>query len=231
MVAADFDYLATRNEIIQDALEIVGVCEAEQSPTAEQLVQASKGLQSIIKHWSNKHSFLWSLDIGLISTVAATDNYVVAAGLDAAIGLEKAWYVNSNQYIPLEVISYSEFVSIEDHENSSGIPKRIAFRPLPSPSYYLDPIPDAAYVVRLLAVQSLEDMDSAGGSGDIPARFQMALTYALAVRLYDKYPADMNRMQWVAQQAKNFFTEASRRDVSTPTTEEIASAFPMSRCR
>jgi len=232
MVAADFDYLATRNEIIEGAFRIVGALEIGQNLTAEQLAQGIKAIQLLVKSWSNKHLFLWSLNQSSFATSANQELYINPGDSDieaAIIGCDKAWVVDSNDDLPLEVVSYSRYLDFYDKETNSGRPKVIAFKPTPVPSFYVWPSPDAIYAIKTLCVFPLEDLDLAAGNGDIPARFQRALKYGLAEDLFDEYPGPMNERQYVQQKAAILFLEAKNVDAPRETTREVQGMY--GRCR
>ncbi len=228
MTATDFDYLATRNEIIEGAFRIVGVLEAGQVLTAEQLDQGIKALQLLIKSWSNEHLFLWSFDQTSFATVVAQETY--DSTLDQTIiGLDKAWIVDTNEDIPIEVVSYSRYLDIVDKETNSGRPVLIAYKSTPAPSFYLWPSPDAIYTIKGLCVFPLEDFDVANASGDVPARFQRALKYGLATDLFDEYPGPINERVFVQKKAAELFETAKIFDMPTETTNEVEGLFRSKR--
>jgi hypothetical protein len=219
----DFDYLATRNEIIQRAFRIVGALEPGQVLSADMFAQGVDALQQLVKSWSNNHLFLWSFDQSSFSTVSTQSLYTtteLTGDDDAIIGLDKAWVVDSNDDLPLEVISYSRYQDIHD-KDSSGRPQVIAFKPTPSPSFYLWPVPDAIYTIKLLSIYPLKDFDDAAGSGDVPAKFQKALTYCLAEDLFDEYPGPMNERTFIAAKAAELFRKAKNADMPVETNDEV----------
>lgn len=228
MAPTDFDYLATRNEIIESAFEIVGAHEHGQVLSADYLDLGIKTLQKLVKRWGNKGFYLWNFKSSSFASVI--DQELYDSTLDQAIiGLDKAWIVDSSEDIPLEVISYSRYLDIWDKETNSGRPLAIAFRKTPSPSFYLWPSPDAIYTIKVLAAFKLMDWDSASGSGDIPAEFQSALEYGLAEDLFDKFPGPMNERTFIAGKASGLFTEAKNFDQQSETTSEVESLY--GRCR
>lgn len=228
MTATEFDYLATRNEVIESAFEIVGALETGQTLDGDMLAQGVRALQLMVKGWSNKHLFLWSFNQGSFATVSGQELYTttdLTGDNDTIIGLDKAWIVDGTEDLPLEVISYSRYLDIFDKESNSGRPIAVAFKPTPSPSFYVWPSPDAAYTIKVLSVFPLKDFDDASGSGDVPARFQEALVYGLADRLFDRYPGPMNERQLIQNKAEKFFLEAKRADTPTETKNEVEGLF------
>lgn len=234
MVATDFDYIATRNVLIKDALGIVGALHPSQPVPAYMQTQAELKLQLLVKHWSNKHLFLWSYKQSSFATVAAQEAYTTTdftGDDDQLIGLDKAFVVDSTEDLPLEVISFSRYQDIQDKE-SSGRPTTIAFTrgALGTPLAYLYPSPDDVYTIKTLGIYPLKDFDTSSGSGDLSAQFQLALLYGLADLLFDSYPGPMNERQWVKAKAAEYFTEAQIQDAPRETTSEIEPLYPTRRC-
>lgn len=241
--AGDFDYVATRNQIIEGAMRIVGALDPDQTLTPALLSQGVKALQLLVKSWQNEHLFLWNFDIGSFVTVAAQEWYQNLAGLSSnalsqAIGLDKAWLVDSSgNDLELEVLSYSRYLDIRTKTTSTGRPTHIAFKPTfdadvsanvseKHASFFLWPSPDAVYTIKPLVVFPLKDVDAAGGAGEIPVRFQRALKYGLAEDLFDEYPAEsLNKMQYVQDKAANLFLTAKRSDQPQETTNEVEGLF------
>jgi hypothetical protein len=224
MAATDFDYIATRNQIIEGAFRIVGALEPEQNLTAGMLDQGRKALELLVKSWSNKHLFLWSFNQTSFPTIVNQEAYTSTLDQNI-IGLEKAWVVDSNDDIPIEVVSYSRYLDFYDKETNAGRPKAIAYKPLPTPSFYVWPSPDAIYTVKALAVFPLKDLELAEECGDIPVRFQRALKYCLAEDLFDEYPGPMNERQYIQEKALVLFTEAKNQDVPRETTNEVRGMY------
>jgi hypothetical protein len=232
MTITEFDYISTRNEMIGDAFEIVGAKEAGQNLTANELAQGLRILQRMIKAWANENLCLWNLVLTSFTTVAAQEIYTttdLSGDDDAIIGLDNAWVVVSSNDWPLEVISYSKYLNIEDKEVATGRPTHIAFRPAPEPSFCVYPSPDTAYTIKIYAIYPLKDFDSASGSGNLPARFQDAIVYGLADRLFDRYPGPMNERQWIKGKAEEFFMKAKNMEYETETTQEVEGFFPNRR--
>lgn len=229
MAPTDFDYIQTRNEIIEGAFRVVGALEIGQTLTADMLDQGVKALQLLVKSWSNEHLFLWSLGQDSFVTVASQEAYTSTL-TQAIIGLDKAWVVESNDDLPLDVVSYSRYLDFYDKETNTGRPQVIAYRPTPTPSIYVWPSPDAIYTVKVLTIVPLQDFDTAAATGDVAARFQRALKYGLAEDLFDEYPGPMNERQFVQGKAAELFRKARISDMPRETTNEVEGMYG-NRCR
>lgn len=228
MASANFDYLATRNDIIASAFRIVGVHSVGQPLPANKLAQGVEALQMLIKSWINKHIFLWSYEVTDFDTVANQERYLEADGVSAdIIGVDRAWYVDpsSNEDIPIDVISFRRYLDQWNKETNPSTPCAITFKRGPEPSVYVWPSPNAVFTIKMLSIFALQDFDTAGGSGEIPAEMQRALKYGLAADLFDEYPANVEHMNFVQRKAEILFQEAKNFNTPRESTNEIESLY------
>jgi len=154
MTAADFDYISTRNQIIERAFRIVGALDLGNPLTAEQLAQGVQALQELTKAWQNEHLFLWTYNALSFSTVAAQVSYSGTLSTEL-IGIDKAWVVDGDSDLEVQVVPWSRYNEIRD-KTLPGRPTIIAMQPGVTPTAYLWPVPDAIYTIRLsLIVKTL----------------------------------------------------------------------------
>lgn len=225
----DFDYIAQRNDIIEEALAIVNVKRDGQPLSAAQIAEAATSLNLLVKSWTNKHVFLWNQVLEDITTVASTVSYN-SGFTPQALGIDKAAVVFGDRDKEISVITFSQYQGIED-KTREGEPQYIAFHQVDRvATIYLYPAPDAVYTVKFLLVLPLKDMDDADGYGDVTAQFQLALAYGLARLLHSKYPDEPSKMKRVADMSQEFFLEACRGDRQIPSDDRIDSLFPSRRC-
>lgn len=221
----NFDYIATRNDLIYGAFRIVGAIQKGQVLSAEMLQEGVNALQLIIKSWTNEHYFSWAFTSETFTTTASQETY--DSTLDQGIvGLDKAWVVDSNDDLPLEVISYSRYLDIFDKTTNDGRPTVICYKPTPDPSFILWPQPDATYTIKALVLTSLQDQDVEDDANGMPVRWQRALKYALADDLFDEYPGTLGERQMVAIKAAALFKKAKGADMPQETNSEVESLFP-----
>jgi hypothetical protein len=224
----DFDYLATRNQIIEEALAIVNVKRDGQPLSAAQIAEGAKSLNLLVKSWTNKHVFLWSQVEEDLSTVASTASYT-SGFTPEALGIDKAAVVVGDRDKEIQVITYSQYEAIED-KTRTGEPQYIAFYKVDrAAKVFLYPTPDQVYTVKFLSVLPLKDMEDADGYGDVTAQFQLALAYGLARLLHSKYPDEPGKMKRVADMSQEFFLEACRGDRQIPSDDRVDSLFPARR--
>lgn len=221
----DFDYVATRNDIIKAAFRILGVIEASQSLTGRMLEQGVEALELLVKSWSNEHLFLWSFNETSFATVISQTVYTSSFNQDL-IGLDKAWYIDDSNYRQeMEVVSYSRYLDIREVGTDQGFPRVIAYKSTPDPSFYIWPTPSQVRTIKALCIIPLKDMDDPDEHGDIPARFQRALKYGLAEDLFDEYPGAMNEREFISNKAANLFRAARKFDTPVETNDEIQGLY------
>lgn len=225
MAPTDFDYVATRNKIIESAFRIVGVLRLGQALSGAQMQSGVDALQLLIKSWSNEHFFLWSYNLDTFPTVIGSITYNSILE-DEIIGVDKAFYTDGTRETQIDVLSYSAYLDLEDRNEKTGRPTAIAFKPTPEPSIVVYPKPDAVYTINFTSISPLQDMESASGHGDLPVRFQRALKYGLAEDLFDEYPGPMNEREFVKIKAAELFAKAKRSDMPRETESEVEGFYP-----
>ena len=60
--SGSIDFNQTRNEIIESALRKIGALAEGETPTAQQVTNASQELNRLVKTWITKGHHLWALD-------------------------------------------------------------------------------------------------------------------------------------------------------------------------
>jgi len=229
--ASDFDFIATRDEIISAAYRKIGVISFGDSLTSEQAVEGIFALQQVVKDWQNKNVFLWTRQLLTETLVAATATYVPTD--PAIIGIEEAFLrdVDGNDR-PIRVISFSDYQNIEK-KAEAGMPEAITFNNRQNCSISVWPVPttsDAAdYTLHYVGISRIKDMDNANDSGDIPSRYQRALIYDLAVELAPDHAIPGSEIDRLEARADRIFQQAKNNDRDTSDTEEVASLYSCRR--
>lgn len=209
MAATDYDYILTRNQLIEQAYRKIGVVVQGESMTAEQLADAVIRLNLILKEWESDKVFLWREHLVSVSLVVGTDSY--AAETDPAIHwIDRAYLRRDNRDTALEYLSWREFQDIYD-KTTEGRPTTYSFDAR-NRRIHLWPVPSEADTLRYLAITSLKDWTAEGSSGEFPARWQRPLLYTLAADLAEDY-ADVNMAMTLQRQAVNSYMKARRSEI------------------
>lgn len=73
--SGSIDYSRNRNQIIQEALEIIGIVGAGETPSSEDISTASTTLNLLTKSWQAQGRHLWSMQEAVILLTAGTSSY------------------------------------------------------------------------------------------------------------------------------------------------------------
>lgn len=227
------DFIQSRSEIIEAALRKIGALSLGNTVTASQMDAGVKALNTLVKSWQTKSLFLWTLSEFSLATVVGTEAYTIepsATGVtglvDDLLGFDSAYYLQGTDWLPVEVISYRDYVGILNKESATGQPAMIATRPTESPlTAYIWPSPQAIYTMKIIGIAKLKDWDSTSANGSIPTRFQRALIWGLAAELAPDYGLPVSERQYFTGEAERFFAEAKASDRDRSDGEFIRGAF------
>lgn len=228
MAATDYDFILTRNQIVESALRKIGAVYAGDSPRSEEMSAAVYALHALVEEWQNRHVFLWTLSPQTISLVASTANYALPTDPNI-FSIEKAFYRNSaGDDIPLQVISYRDYQEITDKDHS-GRPTDITVIHGTSPSVTVWPVPEEAGTLFYLGLATLKDFDSAGNIADFTKRWQRALVYGLAHELAPEYGLGIAERGALKRESEEAFVRAKGGDRDRPTSDCVMGAYDVRR--
>jgi hypothetical protein len=196
------------NEILDDAFKKIG------KPTSfisgENIDSAVSAINEIFQEWSSRGLLLWSVEKDIIPTVAFQSEYNLPAYVSEILNVNR---IDSSGYeLPMSQLNRDEYVSLpykdmpgdplqfyvsQSHENI-----KINLWPVPSNSNFQMVVWHKRYVGE---VANLDDISQ------IPSKWEPALVYALASKLYMELPTeemDVNRLQIINSQAEVLFMRA-----------------------
>lgn len=194
MAASDYDFILTRNELIEEAYRKIGALADGQNISAGQLSTGNSKLNSIIKSWSGEGIHLWTVLTETIATVAGTASYTVPT-TNGLKYIEKAYRVDTADDVLIERMSLDEYEDIED-KTSEGKPTHFSHRPAEGKVYFWQ-VPDAVWTIKLHGVRPLADWETAGSTGEFPSPWLNALRYALAVDLGEDNTIPLKEIQYL----------------------------------
>lgn len=186
------DFTVTRDDIVRDALLLVGAIADEDQPTARQLSDCSRMLNMMVKSWASVVS-LWPRKEITHTLTPGTQSYTVGTGLNINTArplrvLEARRRSTSGTEIPVDVVSMQEYREVPV-KSTQGAPVLVAYDPqLANGVLYLWPTGDAINNTLVLIVQRpLEDFDATGDNPDFPQEWHLPLVYGLAVLIGPQY--------------------------------------------
>ena len=225
------DWALTRDQIISSALRKLGVLASGQSPTTNQVNDASMALNGLVKALQADGMPLWKITTHTFATVADTSSYTIGVGqtlnVPAPLKVIKATYNRDGSHeVPMNIETRYDFFNMPG--TSEGTPVTLHYQPLRNTGIIrLWPIPQDALTNITIHYQTMyEDFDGASDDADFPSYWHTAIIYNLAWLLAPEYgipPSDRNilskeAMYW-KEQALSFGSEEGSLYISPNTRE------------
>jgi hypothetical protein len=207
MAASDYDFNATRNEIIERAYRIIGKLSVGETLSGDMYSQAVIALNSMIKSWQSKHVFLWTIREFTQTLTTGQASYSLASTDPAVYAIDRAYLRIDNIDNPCDVASYRQYVDIPD-KTSKGDPSIVALNGLITPTMYVWPVPTQTRTLYYTGIVKLKDFDTAAGNGDFPVRYIEAITFGLAHKLSYEYGLPIQQSRELERQYQAEFGEA-----------------------
>lgn len=187
------NYGLTRNDIIQEALELIGVVAAEESPAAADVATADRSLNMMVKGWQAKGINLWRQTEGSLTATAGQASFTMGTGGDYTtarpLRISSARLSVSNIETPLQEMSRQEYFDLP-LKTSAGRPCGFYYDPQMSlGKIYLWPTvaTGTTATLKFTYQRTIEDFDAAGDEPDFPQEWFECLAYNLAGRLAPKF--------------------------------------------
>ena len=209
MTASEYDFSQTRSNILQRALRIVGALSLGETMTADQEEQGSSILNSVVKSWQAKGTFLWQVVDVTIAMVAGTGSYAMPTD-PPLLTIDQAFLrlLSTTTDSPLARLSFEQFKAIAS-KTEQGTPTVFTCN-----DGYLSvwpiPLTSSTWSVIGTGVARLKDWDTAGGTGEFPAHWLEALVYSVADGLAPEYGLPVREWQALTMRAIAAFNDAKK---------------------
>lgn len=204
-------FSVTRDDIIKGALRKIGVVAQGETPTSDQITEASFALNLMVKAWEADGMPLWALRTTAIPLTAGVNAYNI--GITKTINTDKplkviqAWIrdTTSNVDVPMRILTKQEY-AILGNKTTSGKPIQIYYEPLsdygilhvfPTPAS-IDATSNQIYITYQ---RPFEDFNISTDAPDFPQEWYDAVVYGLAVRLAPEYGLPIDQRRVLAQEA------------------------------
>jgi hypothetical protein len=191
------DFTVTRDELIGDALSILGVLGVGETPSADDVNLASRRLNAMVKAWQAAGTHLWTKTEGSISLVANSQSYTMGPAGDFSVRPLKilsARRTVSSIDTPLTAWSRSDYFD-QPNKATASYPTNFYYDPqLGTGRLYVWPVLATGNTATLAFTyaRQLEDFDAAANTSDLPQEWIEALTYNLAIRLQGPFGQAMS---------------------------------------
>ncbi len=222
MASTDYDFILTRDELIDESYRKIGVLADGENISSEQLDTANKKLNLIIKAWEGNGIYLWTYLTETVSTVASTADYSIPS-TNGMHYIEKAYIVEDDSDVILERLSVKQYADVMEKDREG---RPISFyQNTADGEFTLWPVPDAVYDIKIFGYRRLKDWEVSSDTGEFPARWQIALKYGLAVELGEDYKIPLKEIQYLRGIAATEYLKATKREVDVADCNFVRGAY------
>jgi hypothetical protein len=209
MAVADYNFATTQTDIIEGALILVNGVYEGQPMSAFQEQQGLQTLNQVIKAWQNRNVFFWTEKTEEVTLATGDERYALETD-PKFLSITKAYFRDvNNDDCQIDRLSWADFQDIVS-KTDTGEPTCITVDPS-TDELVVWPIPTATENGKklfLLGITALRDFESSSTSGIIPANWELALKYALAVELAPLYGVELQERNYLEKRANGLFAEA-----------------------
>lgn len=193
--------ILTVQELITDAMSLIGAVAIDESPTVSELSLGLRTANMMIDRWSSMPGMMRSTStVGFTTTPGKASYSVGLTGRDIPstkpIVMSSAYVQDSgNVDYALDLVDKSFYDGLQDKNLASGRPRMIAYDPIadqqtdPYGVFYLYYTPDTTYTVYVSCSQDVTEFVDLTDSVDFEPVYYEALKYGIATRLFRHYHA------------------------------------------
>jgi hypothetical protein len=214
----------TPSDLITLALKQAGVLGVGQPASAEDINDSFTLMKMMMAQWQRQRLMIYHLVETVFQATGALSYTVGTAGtipmtrpsqIEAAFMRQMIPNPSSVDY-PLEIIESREDYSRIALKSLASFPQYAFYdSAYPLGNLYIWPVPSDAYQIHLVTMEVLQQFASVNDVINMPAEYQEALLYNLAVRLFPLYTLPVNpKVEQLAQASKSLI-ETTNTQLST----------------
>ena len=197
-------YQLTRDQLITAALRKLGVLAEGQTPSAQNITDASMALNASIAEFRGLGMPLWARKEYTFTPVQATYTIGIGQALNVPypVRLLQAIRISSGARIDMEVKSRQEFLTLP--ANTTGDPIQVNYTPginMGTVSFWPTPLASSTTQVTLVYQRPFEYSLNSADTFDFPEEWYNALIYKLAVLLAPEWGVPLQDRQMLKSEA------------------------------
>lgn len=203
------DYSISRNNLIKQALRIIGATASGETPNADEVSEANEVLNQMLKAWSADGVHLWKRTEVSNTLIVGKDKYLIgpSGDIDTTRPLKVQYAFRrdtSNKDTELYRISMDEYWRLPNKTRSNGTTTTYAFDPQLGNAvlYVWPPMSAASHTIFLQCDMPIEDMDASTDDLELPQEWYQALKWSLAAELAAEYSQDLSFVSFLTQKAE-----------------------------
>jgi hypothetical protein len=193
----------TAQDIIVDALSLVGATQLDQTPPAWEMNKALRALNRMLRAWSAQKLLVRASTKEDHTLTAGTASYTIGSGatIDTVKPIRITYaYVQDSDGMdhPLDIIEVAQYLCYRD-KSEQGIPGYLAYDPgapqqdTHTGTIYLYYSPNKAYTLYFVSQKILTEFADLTQEFTFEEMYEEAIVYNLAIRLWPLYrkPTEM----------------------------------------
>lgn len=184
-------FARTANELIADALELLGILGEEEPLTAVDLQRGTKWLNYLLKAWQADGVMGWTLTEGTLALVQSQASYSFASGGDfttVPVDIEDMRITRGGTDLPMFPMSRMDYYALPNKTSEGYSTQWYYDRQRDTGTLYVWPVPDATGgTLKFTYRRRIMDMVTAGDNFDLPQEWYLALVSGLASLLIPIY--------------------------------------------
>ena len=211
----------TRDQIINEALEILGIIGDGDTASANDRTSCSLTLNLLVKNWVTKGWMPWVYETVTHTLVSGTQSYTIGpSGADITANrparIAQAWqrYTSGSTQndTPLIILSRQEY-NILTPKNIQGIPNSLYYdAQITTGILYPWPIVNQTGYSLIISYQrQIEDVATTSSAStqtfDVPQEFFLPLAWNLAKLVAPKYTSNLQKQQMITANAGMYLEE------------------------
>jgi len=196
-VSGSTNFSVNRDQLIRDALELVGAQAPDESMTDSELQSASRSLNMMLKAWQTDGLQLWLRRSTSVTLVAAQNTYTFGpTGQDVTVGrplkiLKVMRKDTSDNEVELFALTQDQYKE-QTPKTTTAVAVNYYYDPQLTNGYlYIWPTPGTTeaseYTLDVLYHKPTDDMDAATDDFEFPQEWFEVIKYGLAIRLAPVY--------------------------------------------
>jgi hypothetical protein len=204
-------YQLTRDQLLTASMRKLGVIADGQSPSAQNLSDATMALNSTIAEFRAMGMPLWARSE--YTFTPTTSSYTIGIGqtlnTNFPVKLLQAYRTDSNTKIDMEILSRDQFNILP---TTTGTPIKVNYTPrINVGTISLWPSPDSTNTATITLVyqRPFEYSLSSTDTLDFPEEWYNAIIYRVAVLIAPEWGVPLQDRQMLMSEAKQYFDNAS----------------------
>lgn len=184
--------MATAGDLIKRSLRLIGAIATGETPSAAEQADALTTLNGLLSSWSTESLIIYEKTREEFDLVASQSSYTMGSSGDfdttKPVALLKVLLQQGTLELPIRILTLDERASLAVKGTESNIPHTVYAvwsHPLLTLKFY--PVPSVTHKVVIYSEKEITALAGASTDVVLPAGYDDALTYNLALRLAPEY--------------------------------------------